>query len=280
MLAVPDNIRDEIVNYYLKKPVSFIDCAKKFNLSSSTISKIIYSYGVPFNYYTKSQIYNPDLDEYYFSDIDTEAKAYYLGLIISDGNVFNLHRQNGEMLINITQYYKDSYILSNFLKEVHSNRSLSYDGRGCCQACVVSRIMANDLAMYGVVPNKTLHEYLPIINKDLQHHLIRGILDGDGCIHAHILPSKITGNDTFPHYISFCGSKLLMHQLSNYLSNELDINRPKVYEYENGLNECKWKNKIAMISLGCYLYADATIFLRRKYEKFIDFMKYYNFLNE
>ena len=279
-MYTPINIKDEVVNYYLEKPISFIDCGKKFKMCHQTASVIVNSYGVPSDYYTKSQINNPDLDEHYFSNIDTEAKAYYLGLILSDGNVFDLKRKNGEMLVNITQYYKDSYILTRFLNEVHSNRSLSYDGRGCCQACVVSKIMADDLAMYGIVPNKTFKEQLPIIDEELQHHLIRGILDGDGCIHAHILPSHVTGNDTFPHYISFCGSKLLMHQLSNYLSHKLDINRPKVYEYKNGLNECKWKNRIAMVSLGCYLYADATIFLSRKYEKFVSFLKHYNLLNE
>ena len=35
--------------------------------------------------YTKTQIFNPDIKEDYFENIDSQEKAYFLGLIISDG---------------------------------------------------------------------------------------------------------------------------------------------------------------------------------------------------
>ena len=38
--------------------------------------------------YTKPKLNNPNMKEHFFQDIDEEAKAYFLGLLISDGNVF------------------------------------------------------------------------------------------------------------------------------------------------------------------------------------------------
>lgn len=57
---------------------------KKFDLSLPTIIKILKD--VP--KYTKAQIHNPNMKEDYFSTIDTEEKAYFIGLLITDGNVF------------------------------------------------------------------------------------------------------------------------------------------------------------------------------------------------
>ena len=60
-------------------------------------------------------------------------------------------------------------------------------------------------------------------------HLIRGILDGDGNIQA-----KLNKDNRFLHSISFCGSHKLMEDISNYCTNELQLNvKPQVYDYQD-----------------------------------------------
>jgi hypothetical protein len=154
---------------------------EKFNLSSPTVGKILKD--IP--RYSKALIFNPNLKENFFDEIDTEEKAYFLGLMISDGNVFN-DETGRQASISITLDSNDKYILEAFQSALGANTSVAHDGRGCSQIAVRSNKMAETLAGYGVVPRKSHITYLPLnIPKDKFSHLIRGIFDGDGSIQAH-----------------------------------------------------------------------------------------------
>lgn len=99
-------------------------------------------------------------------------------------------------------------------------------------------------------------------------HLIRGILDGDGSIFW-----KYNGR-RFLHSISFCGTNRLMHDISNYCYETLNLNqKPTVYNYKNRiLSEIKIQNYHDIKMFGNWIYKDATIFMKRKrcvYEEII-----------
>lgn len=81
---ITKELEEEIKKFYLSKPMSLNVVEQKFNLSHPTVSKILKD--IP--KYTKAKVFNPDLKEHFFEVIDTEEKAYFLGLLISDGNVF------------------------------------------------------------------------------------------------------------------------------------------------------------------------------------------------
>ena len=276
--TITDDLEKEIIQNYLSKPMSIGECATKFDLCKVTVSRILNRNNI--KKYDKNILYSPNLNEDFFEIIDSEEKAYFLGLIITDGNVFDLKRQNGSMNINITQNDSDAYILEKFLQCVGSNRKVASDGRGCSQATVISKKMAEDLAQYGVFPNKTLFATLPLLDDELMPHLIRGILDGDGNITAHIITNKVTKKQKYLHAISFCGSRVLMNQLSDYISERLGITRKSVYTYSDRyLSEVKWANVLEMFELGMYLYSNATIFLDRKCEIFLDFLYHYDLVD-
>lgn len=269
-IRLSSEIKNQVVNYYLSSPMSISECAKTNGLSSPTVIKILDEYNI--ERYKKARIFNPELDEHFFEVIDTEAKAYYLGLLITDGNVFvSNDRSNRQASISLTQSEADSYILYRFLKEVKSNCSIGHDGRGVCQAAIRSDVMAQDLSRYGVAPRKTYFAYLPIVESNYMRHLIRGILDGDGCI-----ISSMQYNRKHKHCISFCGTHILMDDLATYLSLNLNVQTPKVYDYtDRMLSEIKWQNINDILTIGNYLYNDAEIFLERKYNAFLDFKNHY-----
>lgn len=275
---ITEELEHDVIQYYLKAPITIEKCGNKFDLCKPTIAKILDKYKIP--RYEKTNIYNPNLIENYFENIDSEEKAYYLGFMITDGNVFKTKHKNGQYYVSITQDEKDDYILTRFLECVGSNRQLSHDGRGCCTASIASKKMAYDLSKYGILPNKTLISELPLIDEKYMRHMIRGILDGDGSVIAHHIKNKFTGVERYLYAISFCGSRVLMNQLSDYISETLCISRKLVYTYsDRNLSEVKWVNIFEMFELGMYLYSGATIFLHHKCDIFLDFLHHYNLVS-
>lgn len=155
---ITKELKQEIINYYLSKPMTLKQVEDKYKLSHPTISKILKE--IP--KYTKAKIYNPNMKEHFFQEINSEENAYFLGLLIADGNIFkdNTGRQAS---ISITLNLEDEYMLQKFKEVLRADTSIGYDNRGCGQIAVRSDIMAEDLAKYGVVPRKSYHTYLPEI---------------------------------------------------------------------------------------------------------------------
>ena len=267
---ITEELKQEIIKYYLSQPMTMKQVEDKYELSHPTITKILKD--VP--KYTKAKLNNPNMKEHFFQEIDEEAKAYFLGLLISDGNVFkdNTGRQAS---ISITLDLKDEYMLEKFKEVLQANTSVGHDGRGCGQIAVRSNIMAEDLAKYGVVPRKSYNTYLPLISKEMMPHLIRGIFDGDGSIMAKPNPSN-DGHNRFLHSISFCGTHQLMEDISNYILENLGI-KTAVYDYKDrNLSELKIQNIDNIAKFGYWIYRNSTIFLNRKKDIFNDFLKHYN----
>ena len=267
---ITEELKQEIIKYYLSQPMTMKQIEDKYELSHPTMTKILKD--VP--KYTKAKLNNPNMKEHFFQEINEEAKAYFLGLLISDGNVFkdNTGRQAS---ISITLDLKDEYMLEKFKEVLQANTSVGHDGRGCGQIAVRSNIMAEDLAKYGVVPRKSYNTYLPLISKEMMPHLIRGIFDGDGSIMAKPNPSN-DGHNRFLHSISFCGTHQLMEDISNYILENLGI-KTAVYDYKDrNLSELKIQNIDNIAKFGYWIYRNSTIFLNRKKDIFNDFLKHYN----
>ena len=267
---ITEELKQEIIKYYLSQPMTMKQVEDKYELSHPTITKILKD--VP--KYTKAKLNNPNMKEHFFQEINEEAKAYFLGLLISDGNVFkdNTGRQAS---ISITLDLKDEYMLEKFKEVLQANTSVGHDGRGCGQIAVRSNIMAEDLTKYGVVPRKSYNTYLPPISKEMMPHLIRGIFDGDGSIMAKPNPSN-DGHNRFLHSISFCGTHQLMEDISNYILENLGI-KTTIYDYKDrNLSELKIQNIDNIAKFGYWIYRNSTIFLNRKKDIFNDFLKHYN----
>jgi len=268
---ITEELKQDIIDFYRESPKSLDTVAEKFDLCLPTIIKILKNEPK----YTKARIYNPNMVEDYFCSIDTEIKAYFLGLIIADGNVFIKGKQNRQASISITLDEEDKYILDKFKEELNINTSVASDGRGCYQIAIRSNLMASDLSKYGIVPNKSFITYLPTvgINDNLMPHLIRGIMDGDGNIFMKKTDKK------FLHAISFCGSNKLMSDISDYLYNKLLLKtKPKVYNYLNRkLSEIKIQGKEDILKYGNWIYNNSSIFLLRKKKIYDQFIEYYSY---
>lgn len=263
----------DIVNYYTLNPTTIEVTANKFSLSSPTIIKILNKYNI--ERYKKAQIFNPNMNEDYFENIDTQNKAYFLGLIMADGNVFkeDNNKSNRQSSISITLQDSDNYILSKFKEEIFVNTSVASDGRGASTISVRSNKMADDLLKYNIMERKSFSTSLPNIDDNLMKHLIRGILDGDGSVQGRQTDIK----NRYKHSVGFCGTKLLMTQIRDYLVGKLNLTNVSVYTYKNReLSMVTWSAVKDMKLLYHYLYDDAETYLIRKKEKFDSIMNHYN----
>lgn len=272
-MGISDELANSIREFYLSRPMSLSDVCEKFGVSHPTACKVLK--GVP--KYPKSRVFNPNMEEDYFKDIDTEKKAYFIGLMIADGNVFdnpNTKEANRQASISIMLKEEDEYILEEFKRELKVETSLVHDGRGCSSVAARSNTMAKDLEKYGIVPRKTLTTHLPIVREDMMPHVVRGIFDGDGSIRVATLKSG-----RFLHSANFCGTHKLMQDLSSHLAQAARLSwEPKVYDYKNKpLSSIDVARKADMERLYHYMYDNATIFLKRKKERFDSFMQHYNY---
>ena len=268
-----EEFKKEIRDFYLIYPMSYTYVAKKFHICKPTVAKILA--GLPV--YTRSVIFSPELQENYFNVIDSERKAYFLGLIVSDGNVF-VHdgkRIHNQSKVSITLDSHDEYLLDIFKSELRSNRVITHDGRGCSEIMISSSTMVNDLSKYGIVPRKSFFTKLPDnIPDEFLGAFIRGVLEGDG---------NVTYKETkrrFVHVISFCGSHQLMCDIGDKL-HELGIitHKRKVYDYKDRvLSEFKISRKDDIFSLYSWMYKDATVYMKRKKDKFDFIRRFYGFV--
>ena len=144
--------------------------------------------------------------------------------------------------------------------------NIGHDGRGVTYVAVRSDKMADSLLKYGLKERKSFDTKFPFnIDKAYYRHVIRGIIDGDGSIQAYPFVTK-DGRHKFAHSISCCGSHRLMTEMVSAISDQLQLkSTPKVYDYKKRvLSEFRISRIEDVKTFGDWLYADATIFLKRK----------------
>lgn len=249
----------------------------KYSMGMST-DKIGKEYGVTGNtiasWLRKAEItvrpngVSSKIDQTLFENIDSEIKAYTLGLIMSDGNISN---KGNTISITLTQ--DDKYILEMineqllsglgniviFHKEEKKPRFiLQFNGKK----------LKKDLAKYGIVPAKShiLTKLPQNIPTNLYHHFIRGLYDGDGVC------SYYTSHKNQKVRIGFCGAnKEFVEDYQNFLVNKINMRKNKLFN-TGGCWQCSWGSKENLQSFFDYIYQDASIFLGRKYKKLKDFL--------
>jgi hypothetical protein len=133
------------------------------------------------------------LDEHYFDFIDSEEKAYFLGLLITDGWITKPKDKNNYD-IGLSLESQDRYMIEKFQSVIHTDRKIvdrekiqertGYVSKQS-QLILSSNVLANKLKEYGVVENKSdkmriIPNNIPI---SLMHHFMRGMIDGNGSLY-------------------------------------------------------------------------------------------------
>lgn len=205
-----------------------------------------------------SKVNKANIDSSIFSKVIKEEQAYWLGFIFADGYV----SKNTEFELSLG--LKDLNHLEKFKKFLNYEGKIKIDNKiGRCRLQFGDPQIVNDLKSIGCVNRKSLILRFPEkLSKGLYSHFIRGYFDGDGSIND---PSR-------PISVSLIGTYSFLEKVHNILNLPLDNikhrnTRHSELVFTNGLcgetarNFCK------------YIYKDATIFLERKYNRFVEHVK-------
>jgi LAGLIDADG DNA endonuclease family protein len=197
-------------------------------------------------------------NEAVFANVDTPEKAYWLGILITDGYISDT-RKGCEPQIGLQMV--DRELLNKFKRFLRSSNPVqclekrSDRHQTMYRVTVSSRRMANDLSKYGVVPRKTFLTFLPILSHNLMPHLLRGILDGDGTV-SHRWDGGVI--------IGFCGSERLVTEVRMWLICKLAVSDNKAHK--NGkISFIQWSQRTDVRKIARYLYGGAEVYLERKF---------------
>lgn len=253
-------LKEELVQYYLSRPMTIDQVGEEFNICAPSVMKILDEYRI--QRYTKTQLFSPDLDEHYFDRIDTEEKAYFLGLIVTDGCIYQT--KGRQPMLAICMQDSDAYILDIFREEIQSNKRLTPDGRGCWGLQIISNGLVDGLRQYGLHARKSLDCWFPDnIPIDLYPHFIRGLFDGDGSASYYVRQ----GRSSHTKAIRFCsGTRQFLVDLIDFLYFECGVPRASIYQEKDNLWSVRYASNDSMLKLINYMYGDAHVYLHRKKE--------------
>lgn len=203
----------------------------------------------------------------YFDDIDTKAKAYWLGFFYADvynsqsENKVNMCLQGGdyghlEKLADALEIDRDR-IERGFTAEGHATATLPFYSKHMCEK----------LAEKGCPQAKSfIIKYPYWIQENLHSHFIRGMFDGDGCLTYRQKQKEWKFNIVSTKE----GCEGLQKYINKYTSLNVRINyisetNNNTYNVETSGNE-----RISKILDWLYLDAEKEIKLDRKYEKYLE----------
>lgn len=216
------------------------------------------------------------IDETYFDEIDTEDKAYFLGWLYSDGCNSTYDNKGKNRYNIILQLQKrDKEILDTFLSYMKSDAPLSYvapraeNEQGYYRMSVYNKHMSQMLEKHGVTANKTFTVTYPTwLPEELQHHFIRGVFDGDGCV--SIAYYKDDDNCKLKNaYVNILGTNDICSHIQRRLSaSNIPSRMTDTNKTDKRIRTLWVTSRQNVANFGEWLYDDATIWLSRKKEKF------------
>lgn len=267
-----DNTDDILAMY--ESGVSSKEVAKYFGINQTTIPKMYKR-----KYKIKSMLPSQG-NIRYFQNIDSSLKAYFLGFIAADGCI----TRDNCLKINIVE--TDRTILDKLKSEIGCEHKISIvqkkNGKPQVTFGLSNDLLKQDLMSYGILPRKslTMENIIPNIPKEYRNSFILGYFDGDG--YASI--SFVYGNNKrngivfkekqYPcFHIGFCGTK-------EFLNGITDEIQPKSFRIKLNKSIHTLELSVAkkeVIKYFNYLYKNQTFYLKRKYNKFIEYFKTINY---
>jgi dUTP pyrophosphatase len=193
-----------------------------------------------------------ELQDNWFADINSEIKAYVLGLITSDGSL----KQDGT--ISISLKLSDKEFLERVAKQLCPTlevKKTKDDKMAVLIFC--SKQMVSDACRHlGINPGKKSHTVkFPKLSEKLVRHFVRGLFDGDGSIRSLKTESG---------YASSPECKITSSS-DEMRSSLMTLGFP-AREYKTDVS---WQGVNALDFLG-WIYEESFIYMSRKRDQYLD----------
>lgn len=251
-----EEIHKKIAQDYQNEDITQLKLACKYGVSNVQISNILKKFKIPS--VKRRGFYNVNIS--YFDKIDTPNKAYFLGLFHADGcnseynGCIRISLQEGD--IDILNKLKEDINFSGPLRYIKKkgNRKNQYSLN------IVSKDLSYSIKLLGYPENKTYKVIFPdYLSNDLIRHFIRGVFDGDGCIHV--------GKH---HVFNIVGTFSTLIGIKSYLYEKLAVNSKISESKSKGIFRLNITKREDIFNVLTHLYNDSELFLNRKYKIYND----------
>lgn len=236
------------------------DLSKEYPISNNAINALLRRHG----YEAKSQSElqrKYDIDETFFDVIDTEEKAYFLGILYADG--YNNTDRNS---VALSLKEGDKSILIKLNSLLQPNKPLQYvhikykNSSDQYRLVIANKHISKKLVELGCDKAKTFkiifptEEQVPI---NLINHFVRGYFDGDGCVQPR--QCNITSTE------KFCFSlKDILSQKG--INCTIDTRFP---ERNNNIRTLHISGRKQLLKFLDWIYENSTVYLDRKHEIYL-----------
>lgn len=260
-IILSDDQLSSIINDYICGK-STLKIAKELGRSAEYIRLILKENDVKIKDFSEiNKKYN--INENFFDHIDSEDKAYFLGMLFSDGNV-----SKSSNSITLKLHNKDIDILNKLSKLIGKEYLYYSDNNAILKFS--SKNIKEKLINYGCIPNKSLILKYPDIEKSLNKHFIRGYFDGDGSI------SKSKNNN---YHVSIISTNDFCNSVKNIIKNETGL-----IGSISPLRESKITGVLTyggnrrVKQLLDWLY-DGNLYMDRKFNRYLELNEWISYVN-
>lgn len=199
----------------------------------------------------------------FFTSINTEASAYWLGFLAADGAM-----QEG-FRVSLVLAIKDKAHLHKYKVALSSSKpivdfQIKSSGFSYSRFNFRSVKVFGALVSHGVTPRKSHTLKFPThIHPSLIHHFMRGYFDGDGSFCQNRHPSN-------PLIFSVIGNLAFLTEYQKVLTANCKLRSVTALSIKHretpNIRTCRYSGLQQVWHIANFLYKDATIYLERKRE--------------
>lgn len=251
-----------IIDKYLNEKYTLKQLGKEFHCSYSTIRCLLNKHKIQ----SRGNKQGYPRNEFYFNQIDTIEKAYWLGFLCADGCVHS-------NIYEVSMCSTDKEHVLKFKEAIGAvNHKVSIvkdtrfkNSKPIYHFSIKDKQLHTDLIKLGCVPQKSLLlNKIPNIPRDHTSHFIRGYFDGDGSLHY----LKGTNN----YRISFVGTKDFLTDMQKELQTNVSLQKNAAGRAF--VLQIAGRKQVERILK--YLYKDSTeeIRLNRKYQTYLNCLEW------
>lgn len=205
----------------------------------------------------------------YFSQIETERQAYWLGLLWADGNIGKTAKRcAGPNRLRLVQLWTRKKLIQSFLDDINTDvaiKCIKKSGHApIASVDINSRPLCVSLQTLGF-GLKSERVNIPPMGSNLLRHFLRGYFDGDGCLSLY--EQQVGDVTVYKQEWSLTGNQTFLENLRNTYEPIIGITsatKMKRYKRTSNAVTLRYGGKYDVLRVCRYMYDGATIYLEEK----------------
>lgn len=268
-----DTDKENIVNSFFNKEnlsKNIPELSKECGVSERAYSRILKENGINSRLKRRYSIENED----YFDTIDTNDKAYFLGLIYADGFV----GEHDNFVISLKYLEDNNNVLYKLKEEIGFSGELrerrvvsSYNNNKIDHSLILgisNKKIVSDLKKHGVLVRKSYKStMLPNIEDKFLGSFIRGFFDGDGSICSYYDNYDKRHRWNF----SILADELFLNDIQDCFNRLLGIKKVKLKKTSSSeVLDLSHRGVENIIKIREFLYENSTTYIKYKKDKIFE----------